>query len=172
MAYSTRYVLQEQAGVSSWSAVCNAVLGCTWLCEVNIWMSYLWGVHQTTQSMVFWRGLNWGCSAVHLLEITKDLRQANMSNQSNLSNQLLHRLSLTSMGKHYQYWKLYLVTINKNPNQNKKYWYSPTQLSHMLQCEALGGLNILQVKQYLSFIGWPFTSISMVLGGGLYTPCS
>lgn len=45
-------------------------------------------------------------------------------------------------------------------------FYSPTQLSHMLQWEALGGRNILHVKQYLSFIVWPFTTISLVRAGG------
>jgi hypothetical protein len=44
----------------------------------------------------------------------------------------------------------------------------PTQLSHRLQCEARGGLNILQVKQYLSLICWLFIMISLVRGGGLY----
>lgn len=46
-------------------------------------------------------------------------------------------------------------------------YYIPTQLSHRLQCDALGGRNILQVKQYLSLTGWPRTRISCVLGGGL-----
>lgn len=47
-------------------------------------------------------------------------------------------------------------------------FYSPTQLSHILQCEALGGLNILQVKQNLSLKVCPFIDISFTLGGGLY----
>jgi hypothetical protein len=42
----------------------------------------------------------------------------------------------------------------------------PTQLSHILQWEALGGLNILQVKQNLSFTTCPLTVTSFVLGGG------
>lgn len=42
----------------------------------------------------------------------------------------------------------------------------PTQLSHRLQCEALGGLKILQVKQYFSLTVWPLISTSLVLGGG------
>lgn len=46
--------------------------------------------------------------------------------------------------------------------------YIPTQLSHKLQCEALGGLNILQVKQYFNFTGCPLTNTSFVRGGGLY----
>lgn len=46
--------------------------------------------------------------------------------------------------------------------------YKPTQLSHKLQCDALGGRNILHVKQYLSFTGCPRTIISFVRGGGLY----
>lgn len=46
--------------------------------------------------------------------------------------------------------------------------YIPTQLSHRLQCEALGGLNILQVKQYFNFTGCPLTNTSFVRGGGLY----
>lgn len=46
--------------------------------------------------------------------------------------------------------------------------YIPTQLSHKLQWEALGGLNILHVKQYFSFTGCPLTKTSFVLGGGLY----
>lgn len=44
--------------------------------------------------------------------------------------------------------------------------YTPTQLSQMEQWEALGGLNILQVKQYLSFTVTPLTQISLVRGGG------
>ena len=47
-------------------------------------------------------------------------------------------------------------------------FYSPTQLSHILQCDALGGLNILQVKQNLSLTVCPFIEISFTLGGGLY----
>ena len=43
----------------------------------------------------------------------------------------------------------------------------PTQLSHKLQCEALGGRNILQVKQYFNLTGCPLTRISFVRGGGL-----
>lgn len=49
-----------------------------------------------------------------------------------------------------------------------KFLNLPTQLSHKLQCEALGGLNILQVKQYFNFTGCPRTNTSFVLGGGLY----
>ena len=48
--------------------------------------------------------------------------------------------------------------------------YSPTQLSHKLQCEALGGLNILHVKQYLSLTTCPLMTTSFVRGGGLYCP--
>ncbi|GAA6095522.1 uncharacterized, partial [Tachysurus ichikawai] len=40
------------------------------------------------------------------------------------------------------------------------------QLSHKLQCEALGGLKILQVKQYFSLTVCPLISTSLVLGGG------
>lgn len=47
-------------------------------------------------------------------------------------------------------------------------FYLPTQLSHILQCDALGGLNILQVKQNLSLTVCPFIEISFTLGGGLY----
>lgn len=47
-------------------------------------------------------------------------------------------------------------------------FYSPTQLSHILQCDALGGLNILHVKQNLSLTVCPFIEISFTLGGGLY----
>jgi len=46
-------------------------------------------------------------------------------------------------------------------------FFSPTQLSHILQCDALGGLNILQVKQNLSLTACPFIVISFTLGGGL-----
>lgn len=49
-----------------------------------------------------------------------------------------------------------------------KLLYVPTQLSHRLQWEALGGLNILHVKQYFSFTGCPLIKTSFVLGGGLY----
>ena len=38
----------------------------------------------------------------------------------------------------------------------------------MLQWEARGGRNILQVKQYLSLTGWPRTMTSLVRGGGRY----
>ena len=48
--------------------------------------------------------------------------------------------------------------------------YLPTQLSHRLQWEALGGRNILQVKQYFSFITWPLMTTSFVRGGGRYVP--
>lgn len=44
--------------------------------------------------------------------------------------------------------------------------HSPTQLSHKLQWEALGGRNILQVKQYFNFIVCPLTTTSLVRGGG------
>lgn len=44
----------------------------------------------------------------------------------------------------------------------------PTQLSHKLQCDALGGLNILHEKQYLSFMLLPFNTISQERGGGRY----
>lgn len=49
-------------------------------------------------------------------------------------------------------------------------WWSKrsTQLSHRLQCEARGGLNILQVKQYFSLTVCPLTSTSLVRGGGRY----
>jgi hypothetical protein len=40
-------------------------------------------------------------------------------------------------------------------------------LSHKLQCEALGGLKILQVKQYFSLTVCPLTKTSFVRGGGL-----
>lgn len=43
----------------------------------------------------------------------------------------------------------------------------PTQLLHKLQWEALGGLNILHVTQYLSLIEFPLIITSLVLGGGL-----
>ena len=42
----------------------------------------------------------------------------------------------------------------------------PTQLSHTLQCDALGGRNILQVKQYFNFTGVPLITMSIVRGGG------
>jgi hypothetical protein len=48
------------------------------------------------------------------------------------------------------------------------FFYLPTQLSHKLQCDARGGLNILHVKQYFNFTGCPLTNTSFVLGGGLY----
>lgn len=48
--------------------------------------------------------------------------------------------------------------------------YIPTQLSQKLQCDALGGLNILHVKQYLSLTTCPLIITSFVLGGGLYVP--
>jgi len=41
-------------------------------------------------------------------------------------------------------------------------------LSQIEQCDALGGRNILQVKQYFSFIVWFLMTISFVLGGGRY----
>lgn len=44
--------------------------------------------------------------------------------------------------------------------------YSPTQLSHKLQWDARGGLNILQVKQYFNLILWPWIKTSFVRGGG------
>lgn len=44
----------------------------------------------------------------------------------------------------------------------------PTQLSHMLQWEALGGRNILHVKQNLSLTVCPFIVISLTRGGGRY----
>ena len=44
----------------------------------------------------------------------------------------------------------------------------PTQLSQMLQWEALGGRNILQVKQNFNFTTWPHTTTSFALGGGRY----
>ena len=44
----------------------------------------------------------------------------------------------------------------------------PTQLSQRLQCEALGGRKILQVKQYLSLTVCPLICISLVRGGGRY----
>lgn len=49
-------------------------------------------------------------------------------------------------------------------------WWSKrsTQLSHRLQCDALGGLKILHVKQYFSFTVWPLTRTSFVRGGGRY----
>ena len=43
-----------------------------------------------------------------------------------------------------------------------------TQLSQMEQWEALGGRNILHVKQYFNFIVWLLITISLVLGGGRY----
>lgn len=42
----------------------------------------------------------------------------------------------------------------------------------MLQCDALGGLKILQVKQNFSFTASPFMVISLTLGGGLYVCAS
>lgn len=48
-----------------------------------------------------------------------------------------------------------------------EFQFLPTQLSHKLQCDARGGRNILQVKQYFSFIGKPFTTTSRTRGGGL-----
>ena len=47
-----------------------------------------------------------------------------------------------------------------------KNYILPTQLSHKLQWDALGGRNILQVKQYFNLTGCPFIRISFVLGGG------
>lgn len=41
-------------------------------------------------------------------------------------------------------------------------------MSHKLQCDALGGLNILHVKQYFNLTVCPLTNTSFVLGGGLY----
>lgn len=46
--------------------------------------------------------------------------------------------------------------------------HSPTQLSQTLQCEVLGGRNILQVKQYFSFTICPLIITSRVRGGGRY----
>lgn len=46
--------------------------------------------------------------------------------------------------------------------------HSPTQLSQTLQCEVLGGRNILQVKQYFSFTVCPLIVTSRVRGGGRY----
>ena len=43
--------------------------------------------------------------------------------------------------------------------------YSPIQLSHIEQCDARGGLKILQVKQYFNFTVSPFTWTSLVRGG-------
>ena len=48
--------------------------------------------------------------------------------------------------------------------------YPPTQLSQRLQCDALGGRNSLQVKQYFNFTTCPFTTTSFVRGGGRYVP--
>ena len=48
--------------------------------------------------------------------------------------------------------------------------YLPTQLSHRLQWEALGGRNILHVKQYFNFTTCPLITTSLVRGGGLYAP--
>ena len=39
------------------------------------------------------------------------------------------------------------------------------QLSHIEQCEARGGLNILQVKQYFNLTVSPLTWTSLVRGG-------
>lgn len=50
------------------------------------------------------------------------------------------------------------------------FFYSPTQLSQRLQCEARGGRKILQVKQYFSFTVCPLMITSFVLGGGRYPP--
>lgn len=65
--------------------------------------------------------------------------------------------------------KWYLMMTNDYTEDLIKHTigYSPTQLSHKLQCDALGGLNILQVKQYFSLITWPLITTSLVLGGGL-----
>ena len=41
-----------------------------------------------------------------------------------------------------------------------------TQLSQMEQCEARGGRNILQVKQYFSLTVWFLITTSFVRGGG------
>lgn len=58
--------------------------------------------------------------------------------------------------------------ISRISNFDKVTDYIPTQLSHKLQWEALGGLNILHVKQYFNFTGCPLIKTSFVLGGGLY----
>lgn len=57
----------------------------------------------------------------------------------------------------------------KNSILTQGQWWSnlSTQLSHKLQCDALGGLNILQVKQYFNLIACPLTNTSLVRGGGL-----
>lgn len=48
----------------------------------------------------------------------------------------------------------------------------PTQLSHMLQCDARGGRKILHVKQYFSLMTCPLISTSICRAGGRYTPGS
>lgn len=58
-----------------------------------------------------------------------------------------------------------LLDILQQVRQNTD---SPTQLSQRLQCDARGGLKILQVKQYLSFTVCPWIMISFVRGGGRY----
>lgn len=65
-----------------------------------------------------------------------------------------------------------LITIYKLLNWTYaiSFFYSPTQLSQRLQCEARGGRKILQVKQYFNFTVCPLMITSFVLGGGRYPP--